>query len=184
MSMVSKNGMKRDKARENGTMEDSAFHQLFVAQLKDIYWAENNLVKALPKMQKAATSPELAEAIGSHLEETRGQVTRLEEIFELIGEKAKGEKCEAMDGLLKEGTQMVDETPKGTHVRDAAIIMAAQKIEHYEIATYGGLKALAEEMGHTEAARLLDQTLEEEKKADTSLNELALSRINEEAAKE
>lgn len=151
--------------------------ELFVDSLKDIYWAENALVGALPKMAANATSAGLASAILEHLDITQLQVARLEQIFNLMGEKAEGKKCEAMAGLLKEGDSIVSETTPGP-VRDAGIIAASQKIEHYEIATYGTLVAFAKTLGENDAAKLLTQTLAEEKEADCVLNDVALNTVN------
>jgi ferritin-like metal-binding protein YciE len=150
---------------------------LFVDSLKDIYWAENALLKALPKMIANATSPSLASAIKDHLMVTKLQISRLDKIFSLIGEKAEGKKCEAMAGLVKEGDEILEETMPGP-VRDAGIIAASQKIEHYEIATYGTLYAFAKALGENDAAMLLTQTLAEEKEADMLLSDVALNAIN------
>lgn len=155
----------------------SNLSELFTDSLKDIYWAENALVSALPKMMANATAPSLISAIKDHLTVTKNQLTRLEKIFELIGEKAEGKKCEAMAGLLKEGDSIVEETMPGA-VRDAGIIAASQKIEHYEIATYGTLVAFAKALGENDAAKLLTQTLAEEKEADCVLNDVALNAVN------
>jgi len=165
-------------------MENSALHELFIQELKDIYWAEKHLVKSLPKMIKAATSEELKEAIQMHLGETEEHVTRLEQVFESIGEKASAKKCEAMDGLVEEANQGISDTDDDTMVRDVAIISCAQKVEHYEIATYGTLRTLAQVMGHSEAEEFLSQTLEEEKAADDKLTEIAEGFVNERAAGE
>jgi ferritin-like metal-binding protein YciE len=151
--------------------------ELFIDSLKDIYWAENALVGALPKMAANATSASLASAIKEHHAVTQNQVTRLENVFELLGEKAEGKKCEAMAGLLKEGDSILEETVPGA-VRDAGIISASQKIEHYEIATYGTLAAFAKTLGENDAAKLLTQTLAEEKEADCLLNDVALNAVN------
>ncbi|MBS0028443.1 YciE/YciF ferroxidase family protein [Chitinophaga sp. 22321] len=172
------------KKASAGKMDNSKFHELFVEELKDIYWAEKNLVKALPKMQKAATSDDLSTCIGNHLEETKEHVARLEEVFELLGKKPQAKKCEAMEGLIAEGQEVLADTEADTAVRDAGIIIASQKIEHYEISAYGSLRTLANVMGHTEVAKLLEQTLQEEKNADSLLTEVAESAINEEAAAE
>jgi ferritin-like metal-binding protein YciE len=153
---------------------------LFVEELKDIYWAEKALVKALPKMAKNASTPSLASAIVSHLHETETHVERLEKIFSLFGEKAVAKKCDAMDGLLKEGESILEDTEPGA-VRDAGIILAAQKVEHYEIATYGTLVAFAGTLGEIEAAELLKETLNEEKNADATLTYNAYNNINFEA---
>lgn len=151
--------------------------ELFIDSLKDIYWAENALVGALPKMAANATSASLASAIKEHHAVTQNQVVRLEKVFELVGEKAEGKKCEAMAGLLKEGDSILEETTPGA-VRDAGIIAASQKIEHYEIATYGTLVAFAKTLGENDAAKLLTQTLAEEKEADCVLNDVALNAVN------
>ena len=172
------------KSNSSKKMQESKFHELFVHELKDIYWAEKHLAKALPKMAKGATSPELAEAIENHLKETEGQIERLEKVFESIGAKAVGKKCQAMDGLVEEGKEILGDTDKDTSVRDAGIIIASQKIEHYEIASYGSLVALAKKMGHDEAAKLLEQTLEEEKKTDALLTQIAEEHVNESASDE
>ena len=150
---------------------------LFIDSLKDIYWAEKALVNALPKMAANATSASLTTAIYEHLEITKNQVARLEKVFDIIGEKAEGIKCEAMAGLLKEGDSILEETTPGA-VRDAGIIAASQKIEHYEIATYGTLVAFAKTIGENDAAKLLTQTLAEEKEADCILNEVAINAVN------
>ena len=163
---------------------DPALMELFVDSIKDIYWAENHLVKALPKMQKAATSTQLANAIGEHLEVTKTHVTRLEQVFELLGKKAQAKKCDAMEGLSKEGEGVIEDTEEGTATRDVGIIMASQKVEHYEIATYGGLTQLAKTLGQTDVADLLAQTLMEEKEADQMLSDIAQNDINYEASTE
>lgn len=150
---------------------------LFIDALKDIYWAENALVGALPKMAENATSASLSSAIKDHLSVTENQVARLQTIFELLGEKAEGKKCEAMAGLLKEGDGILEETVPGP-VRDAGIIAASQKIEHYEIATYGTLCAFAKTLGENEVAQLLTKTLAEEKEADMILSDVANIKVN------
>ncbi len=153
---------------------------LFVNELKDIYWAENALIKAIPEMAKNATSKELVIALTGHLEETKAQVTRLEEVFSLVKEKVEAKKCEAMAGLVKEAEEIMKSTEKGM-VRDAGIILAAQKVEHYEIATYGTLLSFAKTLGEDHAADLLQKTLSEEMGADVKLTEIAESFVNEEA---
>jgi ferritin-like metal-binding protein YciE len=157
--------------------------ELYVDSLKDIYWAEKALTKALPKMAKNATSTNLITALNEHLTVTEGQITRLEKVFELAGEKAVAKKCEAMDGLIKEGQDIMESTEPGP-VRDAGIIAASQKVEHYEIATYGTLCAFAKTLGQEEAAALLHETLAEEKEADVTLTENAYNTINFDAAEE
>jgi len=154
---------------------------LFIDSLKDIYWAENALVGALPKMVENATSAALSSAIKDHLAVTKNQVARLQSVFELLGEKAEGKKCEAMAGLLKEGDSILEGTVPGA-VRDAGIIAASQKVEHYEIATYGTLCAFAKALGENEAAQLLTKTLAEEKEADMLLSDVAATKINFAAA--
>ncbi|MFA9191595.1 ferritin-like domain-containing protein [Flavobacterium sp. FZUC8N2.13] len=174
------------QSKSKGNAKSSAaegLRELFVDSLKDIYWAEKALTKALPKMAKKATSENLINTINDHLVVTEEQVSRLEEVFELIGEKATAKKCEAMEGLIKEGESIIEETQEGP-VRDAGIIAASQKIEHYEIATYGTLAAYAQTLGEDEALALLQQTLEEEKEADTLLTDVAYNNINFEAASE
>ena len=147
-------------------------HELFVDELKDIYDAEKQLTKALPKMAKAADSPDLRAAFEEHLEITRMQVNRLEEVFKSLGIAARGKPCEGMKGLIKEGQEMMEELDKGATL-DAALIASAQKVEHYEIASYGTLATFAEIMGHQDAKDLLGQTLDEEKEADDKLTQVA-----------
>lgn len=166
------------KANSNAA---DGLRELFVDSLKDIYWAEKALVKALPKMAKNATSENLVAAINSHLTVTEGQVTRLEKVFESVGEKASAKKCDAMEGLIKEGESIIEETEVGA-VRDAGIIAASQKIEHYEIATYGTLASFAKTLGEDLALQLLRETLAEEKDADIQLTEAAYNTINFDAA--
>jgi len=165
-------------------MKDSEFHQFFLDELKDIYWAEKHLAKALPKLQKAATSKELAQAFEKHTKETEGHIQTVEKVFELLGEKASAKKCDAMAGLVEEANSIISDTDKGTSVRDAGLILAAQKVEHYEIATYGTLRTFAEKMGHQEVTSLLQQTLDNEKETDVALTEIAVNFINEEASEE
>ena len=155
---------------------------LFIESLKDIYWAENALVSALPKMAANATAVALKSAINDHLSVTKNQVARLQNVFDLLGEKAVGKKCDALEGLLKEGDSIIEETMPGA-VRDAGIISASQKIEHYEIATYGTLVAFAKALGENDAAKLLTKTLAEEKESDTVLNDVALNAVNNRAVK-
>jgi ferritin-like metal-binding protein YciE len=172
---------KTTKAAGEGNTQLEKF---FTDSLKDIYWAEKALTKALPKMQKAATTGELQTAIEEHLGQTKEQVSRLEQVFELIGERAQAKKCDAMEGLIKEGESIVEETEKGSMTRDVGIIMASQKIEHYEIATYGGLISLANTLGKMDVAEILATTLEEEKNTDLGLTEIAENNINWEAEQE
>lgn len=163
---------------------EPALHELFVDGIMDIFWAENHLVKNLPKMIEAATSDTLKKAITDHLEQTKTHVSRLEKVFELLGEKVLAKKCDAMEGLAKEGEGIVESTEAGTATRDVGIILASQKIEHYEIATYGGLTQLAKTLGHDDVAELLYQTLTEEKAADQLLTDVAESDINYKASEE
>lgn len=155
--------------------------ELFVDSLKDIYWAEKALTKALPKMAKNATTQNLIDGINAHLTETEEQIARLEQVFSIVGEKAVAKKCEAMDGLIKEGQDIMESTEQGP-VRDAGIIAASQKIEHYEIATYGTIIAFAKTLGMDDVADILHVTLEEEKAADITLTEAAYNTINFDAA--
>jgi ferritin-like metal-binding protein YciE len=161
--------------------QSSLMEKYFVDELKDIYWAEKHLLKALPKLEKAATAEELKESFTDHLEVTREHVSRLEEAFEIMGKKAQAKKSEAMEGLTKEAERVIEDTEEGSMTRDAALIIAAQKVEHYEIATYGGLKQLAKTIGKTDLSNLFDQTLAEEKEADQLLTNIAESHINIEA---
>jgi ferritin-like metal-binding protein YciE len=179
--------MEKSVKQQRGTSKEETktlLEEFFIEELKDIYWAEKHLVKALPKMQKAATSEDLAQAFADHLTATEEQVARLEQIFELFGQKAKTKKCEAMEGLVREGEAVIKDTEADSATRDVALIMAAQKIEHYEIATYGGLAQLAKTIGRDDVKDLLGQTLDEEKEADELLSSLAESSINEEAVQE
>lgn len=173
----------KSKSGNKASMKSSQLMELFEDGLKDIYWAENALLKAIPKMIKETTSEELNEALTSHLEETKEQIKRLDEVFKLIKVKAEGEKCEAMDGLIKESKEIMDACEKGS-MRDAGIISAAQKVEHYEIATYGTLRQFAETLKLKEVEKLLATTLQEEKAADQKLSDVAMEAINIEAADE
>ncbi|HOZ77303.1 MAG TPA: ferritin-like domain-containing protein [Ferruginibacter sp.] len=158
--------------------------EFFYDSLKDIYWAEKHLLKALPKLNKAATSDTLKTALTEHLEETKIQVERLEQVFELLGEKAQAKKCDAMEGLSKEADSVVEDTEDGSATRDVAIILACQKVEHYEIATYGGLAQLAKTLQLEDIAGILEETLVEEKAADEKLTDIAENDINFQAADE
>lgn len=169
------------KSTKSQSKEATGLRELLEDEMKDIYWAEKALLKALPKMAKKATSQDLKDALESHLKETEGHVSRCEQVFEKLGKPARAKKCEAMDGLLKEGTEIMESTEEGV-VRDAGIILAGQKVEHYEIATYGTLTEFAKTLGENEVAELLYQTLTEEKAADEKLTKVAESSINVEAA--
>jgi len=164
--------------------DDGELKEFFHEEIQDIYWAEQKLVKTLPKLAKAATSAELRDAFTSHLEETKEHVSRLEQVFELLGEKAQAKKCDAMAGITEEGASIIEDTKEGTSTRDVALILAGQKAEHYEIATYGGLAQIAKTLGLKDVASLLETTLKEEKKADSTLTELAERSVNEQASEE
>ncbi|HEV2329662.1 MAG TPA: ferritin-like domain-containing protein [Verrucomicrobiae bacterium] len=161
---------------------DSDLHELFLDELSDLHSAEKQLTQALPKMLKAAKSAELKAAIQSHLQETKGHVDRLEKAFQSLGEELKNKTCAAMEGLVEEASELLEEQ-KGKSSLDAAIIAAAQKVEHYEIASYRTVEAWAERMGHEEAVELLNATLEEESAADEKLTEVAEYLANEKAGK-
>jgi ferritin-like metal-binding protein YciE len=186
---MAKSSAKQKKQTENSyspgiASDDSMLKSFFQDELKDIYWAEKNIVKTLPKMQKAATSQELQQAFEEHTQQSQTHVERLEQIFELLGAKAQAKKCDAMAGIIEEGKGIIEETEKGTATRDVGLILAAQKVEHYEIATYGGLAQLAVTLGLNDAADLLKQTLEEEKETDEKLTEIAEANVNYQAAEE
>ncbi|MEP7257192.1 MAG: ferritin-like domain-containing protein [Flavitalea sp.] len=165
-------------------VSDSRLTEFLHDEIKDIYWAEKHIVAALPKMKKAATSQELKDAFEEHLAVTKTHVERLEKVFELMGAKPQAKKCEAMEGILKEGTSIIEDTEAGTATRDVGLILAAQKVEHYEISTYGGLRQVASTLGLDEVAALLEETLKEEKEADVSLTEIAEEHVNYEASEE
>lgn len=178
--------MKRPEPGRQQTfinMKLNNLEDLLLHELKDLYSAENQLVKALPKMAKAASHQELKAAFEEHLEQTEGHVERLDEISEMLGKKLTGHACKAMKGLIEEGADLIAEDAESS-VRDAGLIGAAQRVEHYEIAGYGTARCLAEQLGHSEIAELLEQTLEEEKQTDENLSELATSSINADAGQE
>lgn len=175
---------KKAAPKKSGTNTEPALRKLFLDELKDIYWAEKHLTKALPKMKKHASSEALSNAISEHLETTKVHVERLEEIFSLLGEKAVAKKCDGMEGLTREGESVIEETDDGSATRDAGIIISAQKVEHYEISAYGSLRQLALTLGEEEVAGILEQTLSEEKEADQLLTGIAENEINYEAAEE
>ncbi|MDB5229889.1 MAG: ferritin-like protein [Chitinophagaceae bacterium] len=180
-SSRSKGGSSRSKS---GGEPGSLMQKFFLDELKDIYWAEKALMKALKKMSKEATTEELKEAFMTHMQQTEGQITRLEQVFEILGARAQGKKCEAMSGLIEEAESVIEDTQDDTLTRDVALIISAQKAEHYEIAAYGGLSTLAKTMGQSEIAELLVQTLEEEKETDALLTSIAENNINMEATQE
>lgn len=184
-SSKSSNESKSQSKNSTGKSSKTAqgLHDLFEDQLKDIFWAEKALTKAIPRMIKKATSEDLIKALENHLEVTKVHVERIEQIFELLGKPARAKKCPAMEGLITEGEEIMEDTEDGV-VRDAGIIAAAQKIEHYEIASYGTLCAFAKTTGEMEIVELLQQTLNEEKEADETLTRIAEASINEEAHEE
>ena len=157
----------------------NTLRETFIEQLGDIYDAEKQLTKALPKMAKAAGNEDLKDGFEKHLEETENHINRLNQVFEAIGEKAKGKTCKAMKGLIEEGEELIKE-----EAGDAALIAAAQKVEHYEIATYGSLKSWAEHLGEDDAVELLERTLEEEKATDEKLTQVAEEAVNEQENEE
>jgi ferritin-like metal-binding protein YciE len=161
--------------------EQKTLDDLFLDTLKDIYYAERQIVKALPKMAKAATSPDLKKGFEEHQQQTEGHIDRLQQIFELLDKPARGKTCEAILGIIEEGKTIMDEF-KGTQALDAGLISAAQAVEHYEIARYGTLKTWAGQLGLREATKLLDQTLSEEEATDKKLTQLATSEANRKAA--
>ena len=161
-------------------MKLETLKDLYVMELKDLYNAEKQILKALPKMARAATSPELQAAFNEHAEQTKGQVERLETIFKKLGLKPRGKTCKAMEGLIEEGKELIAEEPEPT-VLDAGLISAAQRVEHYEIAGYGSVRTYARTLGELEAAGLLQQTLDEESATDRNLTALAERLINAEA---
>ena len=163
------------------TAKDKDLNDLFLDTLKDIYFAEKHILKALPKMAKAAQSDKLRAAFERHHGETEGQVERLEQVFQLLDKPARAKTCDAIQGILDEGKEIMDEY-KGSEALDAGLIAAAQAVEHYEISRYGTLKQWALQLGMTDAARLLDETLQEEKKTDVSLTSLAEAKVNLAAA--
>lgn len=159
-------------------------NEFFLDGLKDMFWAENALMAGLQKMKKAATNDELKEAFEDHEYQTTKHIARLKKVFEMLGQKVEGEKCKAMEGLLKEAEEIIEKTPEGTATRDAALIIAAQKVEHYEIASYGGLVQIALTLDKPQVANLLEKTLEDEEDTDRLLTDIAESFINFEAATE
>lgn len=182
---TSDNSMKVDDATvDKDEMKNSSLHKFFVSSLKDIYFAENAIVDALTKMEEAATTEELKEAFEDHQLQTKKHISRLEKIFRLIDEKPEKKECEAIKGIIKEGEEIIKSTEEGSMTRDAALIIAAQKVEHYEIATYGGLAQLAITMGHDKVADLLETTLQEEEDTDYNLTDIAETFINFDAEQE
>ncbi|NML57151.1 ferritin-like domain-containing protein [Chryseobacterium cheonjiense] len=182
-------GSKKLASVDNATvdkneMNSSPLHKFFVSALKDVYYAENAIIEALGKMQEAATTDELKEAFEDHQLLTQKHVSRLEKVFKLINETPEKKECKAIKGIIEEGEEIIKSTEEGSMTRDAALIIAAQKVEHYEIATYGGLAQLAITMGHDKAADLLEKTLQEEEDTDYELTEIAETYINFDAEQE
>jgi ferritin-like metal-binding protein YciE len=169
----------RTSSKKNSESGEESLKKIFVEELKDIYWAEKHLLKALPKMAKASSTEELQQAFEEHLEQTNQQVERLEQVFEICGVKAQAKKCEAMEGLVEEGQEVIDEHEEGV-VRDTALIIAGQKVEHYEMAAYGSLRTLAQVMGMDDAVELLQTTLDEEGETDKLLTSIA-ENVNQQA---
>jgi ferritin-like metal-binding protein YciE len=163
-------------------MSVETIQELLIDELKDLYSAEKQIVRALPKIAKAASSPELQQALLTHLEETKGQVVRLEKIGEIVGKRLTGKTCVGMKGVLEEGSEVLEDTDKGV-VRDAALISACQRVEHYEMAGYGSAREFAKLVGQTEVAALLDETLNEEKNADKKLSAIS-KQVNAEAKRQ
>jgi ferritin-like metal-binding protein YciE len=161
--------------------KEKTLNDLFLHTLKDVFYAEKQILKALPKMAKAAESEELKRAFETHREETEGQIERLEEVFKILGKQARGVQCEAINGIIEEGKEVMEDFAESVAL-DAGILAAAQAVEHYEITRYGSLKSWAEELGMADAAKLIDQNLQEEKKTDKLLTELAEARVNTKAA--
>ena len=184
------NGKTKSASRTNGKSPEtspdsgSTLKDFFVDGLKDLYWAEQHLVKSLPKMAKASNTDELKDLFEDHLSKTKTHVSKLEEVFQLLNVKAQAIKCDGMEGLTKEADKTIEETKDNSMTRDAALIIAAQKVEHYEIASYGGLTQLAHTMGLNDAANILGEIFQEEKEADALLSEIAERSINVEAEQE
>lgn len=185
-----KKGKEKDQIKmgnaevDQDKMKNAPLHKFFVDSLKDIYYAEEAIVQALGKMMEAATTEELKEAFEDHQLQTKKHVSRLEKVFRTLEMEPEKKKCEAIEGIIKEGEEIIKSTEEGSMTRDAALIIAAQKVEHYEIASYGGLVQLALTMGHDKAADLLDRTLQEEEETDYGLTEIAENYINFEAEQE
>jgi ferritin-like metal-binding protein YciE len=173
----------RKTSKKKGNMKLDTLEKLYISELRDLYSAENQLLKALPKMAKGASSPELKEAFEKHLEQTKGHVERLEQLFEHLDESPKGKTCHGMKGLIEEGSEILKEDGEDS-VLDAGMIVAAQKVEHYEIASYGSVRTFANLLGKVEAARLLESTLNEESETNEILNRLAEYIVNPEAVSE
>lgn len=181
---LSKANLQKQGGNQEQNMKDSSLHKFFVDALKDIYFAEDAILDALGKMESAATTEELKEAFEDHQLQTKKHISRLEKVFKLIDETPEKKECKAIVGIIKEGEDIINSTEAGSMTRDVGLIIAAQKVEHYEIATYGGLVQLAITMNHDKAADLLDRTLEEEEETDLLLKEIAETSINVDAEQE
>ena len=179
-----KNDANNKSEQSSNGAQEGYLQKFFVDQLKDIYYAEKELLQGLTDMKKACTTEELEDAFDNHYKQTERHIQRLEKVFKLVGKRAEAKTCEAMDGLLREAKTIIEETEENTLTRDAALIIAAQKIEHYEIASYGGLVQLAITMGQQRAAEILDKTLREEEETDSLLTDIAESHINIDAEQE
>lgn len=173
-----------EETRSSTMKKETQLEKFFHEQLKDIYYAEQQLTGALEEMKNACTTEELEDAFADHIKQTERHIKRLEKVFTMLGKKPEGKQCEAMDGLIKEGRSIISDTKEGSMTRDAALIIAAQKVEHYEIATYGGLVQLAVTLGKNNAADLLDKTLNEEEQTDRLLTQIAEAHINIDAKEE
>lgn len=189
--MATKDAIQEEEKKETPQTNESKsvndrgpLNDFFLDALKDMFWAENALMAGLQKMKKAATNDELKEAFEDHEYQTTKHISRLKKVFEMLGQKVEGEKCKAMEGLLKEAEEIIEKTPEGTATRDAALIIAAQKVEHYEIASYGGLVQIALTLDKPQVANLLEKTLEEEEDTDILLTDIAESFINFDAVTE
>lgn len=181
---LSQANLQKQAGNQEQNMKDSSLHKFFVDALKDIYFAEDAILDALGKMESAATTEELKEAFEDHQLQTKKHISRLEKVFKLIDETPEKKECKAIVGIIKEGEDIINSTEAGSMTRDVGLIIAAQKVEHYEIATYGGLVQLAITMNHDKAADLLDRTLEEEEETDLLLTEIAETSINVDAEQE
>lgn len=181
---LSQANLQKQGGNQEQNMKDSSLHKFFVDALKDIYFAEDAILDALGKMESAATTEELKEAFEDHQLQTKKHISRLEKVFKLIDETPEKKECKAIVGIIKEGEDIINSTEAGSTTRDVGLIIAAQKVEHYEIATYGGLVQLAITMNHDKAADLLDRTLEEEEETDLLLTEIAETSINVDAEQE
>lgn len=174
----------KEQSQSTQQMDNGEFREFFIEQLKDIYWAEKALHEALPKLAEASTSKKLANAFEKHTQDTAKQIDIVEQVFELLGEKAEAKKCEAMEGLIKEANSVIKDTEKDSYTRDAGLILAGQKVEHYEIATYGTLVIFAKDMNEPKVAELLKKILDNEKETDVTLTKVAEEYVNERAAME